>query len=155
VLKNTAYLHPRLMLAMAKAYLYGNPRSIGLRLYGRGLTWIELYNYVRWDEEQIVSRISDELGWRHPAELTSTWRFDCRVHHLVDSMYVKTLGMTDADDFYAKMVREGAITREVALSKVKTASQLHMGQIRVLLRQAGFEDLSFLEQSDKAAGAVA
>jgi hypothetical protein len=33
------------------ACLYGNPRSIGLRLYGHGLTWIELYNHVRCDEE--------------------------------------------------------------------------------------------------------
>jgi hypothetical protein len=70
-------------------------------------------------------------------------------------MYINTLGMTDADDFYAKMAREGAITREAAPSKVENASQVHVDQIKVLLRQAGFEDLSFVKQFDGATGAAA
>ena len=141
ILRNSAYFSPSVTLTLIKAYLVGNPRSIGLRLYGRNITWIELFNYVVWDEREIISRIRAELNWDHPPELSSTWRFDCRVHHLVDFMYVKTLEMTDSDDFYAKMVREGLITREDALRKVQDANKLHLDEIQVLLSQVEIEDI--------------
>jgi hypothetical protein len=137
---------------MARAYLYGNPRSLGLRWYGQDIRWIEPFSYIHWDEDEIVSRIKSELGWRAPESLQSTWRFDCRVHHLVDFMYLGTLGMTDSDDFYAKMVRERAITREEALVRVARANTVHMDEIAILLQQAGFTDLRFLERLNLADG---
>lgn len=144
ILKNTAYFRPACILTLMKSYLLGNPYSIGLRLFGRNMTWVEMFNYIEWNEQEIMSRIRAELGWDSPPHIKSTWRFDCRVKHLVDLMYMKTMNLTDKDDFYAKMVREGLITREEALQRLQNETQLYMDEIQLLLNQAGIEDVSFL-----------
>lgn len=144
ILGNPAYLDPSIVLALVKSYLVASPYSIGRRLFWPNITWVELFNYVEWNEQEIMSRIKSELGWGSPPELKSTWRFDCRVKHLVDFMYMKTLNMTDKDDFYAKMVREGLMTREDALQRLQNESRLYFDEIQLLLDQAGIQDTSFL-----------
>jgi hypothetical protein len=146
ILKNSAYFSPICILTLMKSYLFGNPYSIGLRLYERNTTWVEMFNYIQWDEREIVPRIKAELGWDSPPHLESSWRFDCRVKHLVDFMYVKTLNMTDKDDFYAKMVREGLMTRDDALKRLQNENKLYMDEIQLLLNQAGFEDTFLLDR---------
>jgi len=146
MLENSAYFSPICLQTLMKSYLFGNPYSIGLRLYERNMTWVEMFSYIEWDEREIVPRIKTELNWDSPPHLESNWRFDCRVKHLVDFMYVKTLKMTDKDDFYAKMVREGLMTRDEALHRLQSENKLYMDEIELLLDQAGFEDSSFFSQ---------
>ncbi len=148
IIRNSAYLRPSIVLTLIKSYLL-SPFSIGLRLFWPGITWVEMFNYVEWNEQEIMSRIKAELGWKSPPEIASSWRFDCRVKHLVDFMYMKTLGMTDKDDFYAKMVREGLISREDALRRLQEETKLYLDEVRLLLNQAGFEDISFLDELDR------
>jgi len=146
ILGNPAYLNPTIFLTLMKSYLVASPYSIGRRLFWPNITWVELFNYVEWNEKEIISRIESELGWKSPPELESTWRFDCRVKHLVDFMYIKMLGMTDKDDFYAKMVREGLIEREDALQRLQNENKLHFDEIQLLLNQAGIQDISSLDE---------
>jgi hypothetical protein len=47
--------------------------------------------------------------------------------HPLPHMCIKTLGMTDADDLYATMVREGAITPEAALLKMHIILDMTIG----------------------------
>jgi hypothetical protein len=149
ILKNSAYYSPICISTLIKSYLFGNPYSIGLRLFERNMTWVEMFSYLEWNEREIVPRIRAELGWESPPHLKSTWRFDCRVKHLVDFMYMKTLGMTDKDDFYAKMVREGLITREYALERLQDENELYMDEISLLLDQAGVEDALLDQLADR------
>jgi hypothetical protein len=144
IVKNSAYFSPSVVLTLMKAYLFGNPASIGMRLLWPDITWIPLFDYVEWNEQEILSRIKAELGRESRPEIASTWWFDCRVKHLVDYMYVKTLNMTDKDDFYAKMVREGLITREEALRRIQNENRLYLDEAQLCLNQAGMEDTSFL-----------
>jgi hypothetical protein len=145
ILKSRVYLKLPLLKAMMRAYLFGAPFSPCLRLFGHGITWVQLFDYIPWDEEEIVSRITSELNWSPPPNIKSTWRFDCRVKHLVDFMYMTTLNMTDKDDFYAKIVREGRMTRDRALVKLTDENHLYLDEIKILLQQADIADTSFLE----------
>lgn len=52
--------------------------------------------------------------------------------------------MTEKDDFYAKLVREGLITREDALIRLQKENKLHLDEIQQLLNEVGIEDFSFL-----------
>jgi len=153
IVKNAAYFSPSVVLTLVKSYLFGNPYSVGIRLLWPGITWLEMFNYVEWNEEEVISRIKAELGWESPAEIESTWRFDCRVKYLVDLMYMATLGMTDKDDFYAKMVREGLMSREDALQRLQDENRLYLDEIQLLLGQAGFRDTSFLDALAEVAAA--
>ena len=157
LLKNLAFFKPRLLATMARSYLMGNPNSWGIRLIGRKITWLELFNFVPWDEATVLNRIKTELNWDYPRELQSSWRFDCRVKHMVDLMYLSTMKMTDKDDFYAKLVREGRMPRESAVTEITQQNKPYAEEIEILMRQANFDDVSLVnellaktaEQSDK------
>jgi hypothetical protein len=144
IAKNSAYLSPSVVLILMKAFLFGNPYSIGLRLLWPDITCLPLFDYVEWNDQEVLSRIKAELGWESPPELASTWRYDCRIKHLRDYMYMKTLNMTEKEDFYAKMVREGLLTREDALRRIQNENKLCLDQVQLVLNQAGMEDTSFL-----------
>jgi hypothetical protein len=146
LIKNRAYFKPRVLMTLARSYLTGNPNSLGIKLIGGQISWLELFNYVPWDEATIIQRITNELGWDYPRELESNWRFDCRVKHLVDLMYLSSLQMTDKDDFYAKLVREGRVARETAVQRLASENKLYPTEIDILLRQAGFEDTSLVDE---------
>lgn len=131
--KNYSYLKFKYMPILLKGYLFANQYSIGSRLYGRNIERIDLFHFIKWNEKEIISRISKELNWDYPHKLKSTWRFDCKIGHLKDFMYMKTLGMTEKDDFYAKMVREGLITRQEALERLKAENEIHLDIIEDIL----------------------
>jgi len=133
---------------MVKGYLFADSYSLGSRLFGYNIKSIEIFSFVEWNEEEILSRIKSELNWDYPRKLNSSWRFDCRVAHLKDFMYMKTMGMTEKDDFYAKMVREGLMTRDDALLRLQKENELHLDEIRLLLSEVGIENTSFLDELD-------
>ncbi|WP_232308548.1 hypothetical protein [Methanosarcina lacustris] len=59
---------------------------------------------------------------------------------------MKTLNMTEKDDFYSKMVREGLITREEALTRLIDENKLHLNEIRKLLDSTGITEISYLKR---------
>ncbi len=132
-LANTSYLLPQYLPVLAKGFLFNNQYSIGSRISGRNITTIDLFHFIPWSESEIISRITNELHWDYPHKLGSTWRFDCKIGHLKDYMYMKTLGMTEKDDFYAKVVRERLMTREQALKRLNVENQIHMDIIEEIL----------------------
>lgn len=150
--KNLGYFKPRFIPSLLKGYLFGNPYALGSRFFMLSVKGIDLFFFLRWNEEEVVSRISAELDWDYPREYHSTWRFDCRVGHMKDYMYLKTLGMTEKDDYYAKMVREGLITREAALLRIEKENKLQLDDIRILLSEAGIKDISSLEEFCRMSG---
>ena len=140
-LKNISYLNPILLPATLKGYLFENQYAIGSRLLAANIDRIDFFHYIPWNEDEILSRIRSELNWDSPSNLNSTWRFDCQISHLKDFMYMKTLGITERDDFYSKMIREGLITREYALSRLKNENKLHLDIIEEILSRLGIEKL--------------
>jgi len=142
-IKNPAYYHPRLIPSMVIGYLFGNHYTLGSKLFGSGIDKTDLFFYIPWEEEKVVGRIRNELGWEPSPKFNSTWRFDCRVGHLKDYMYMKTVGMTERDDFYAKQVREGLIDRERALEKMADENKIYMDEVESLLKYAGVKKTPF------------
>jgi hypothetical protein len=143
-LKNLAYIKPRYVPTLLKGYLYSQQYAIGPRIFSRDIEILDLFHFIQWNEQEIISRITGELEWDYPHDLKSTWRFDCRIAHLKDYMYMKTLGMTEKDDFYAKMVREGLMSRQEALRRLENENQIHMEIIAELLEQQGLSPKYFL-----------
>jgi hypothetical protein len=142
--KNITYLKPPYVPTLFKGYLYAHHSAIGPKMFAPGIKKLDLFHYIRWDERTVISRISDELDWDYPRELHSTWRFDCRISHLKDYMYMKTLGMTEKDDFYAKLVREGLLTRNQALSRLERENKLHLDKITEIIEQMNLSPEYFL-----------
>jgi len=143
-LKNLAYVKPSYVPTLLKGYLYSQQYAIGPRTFAQNIEILDLFHFIEWNEKEITSRITNELKWDYPHALRSTWRFDCKIAHLKDYMYMKTLGMTEKDDFYAKMVREGLISRQEALQRLEKENQIHTEIIAELLEQQGLSPEYFL-----------
>jgi len=59
---------------------------------------------------------------------------------------MKTLNMTEKDDLYAKIVREGLISRERALSRLSDENEIYYDERQQVLDQVCIKDKSFLDE---------
>ncbi|MEN6294143.1 MAG: hypothetical protein ABFD07_19285 [Methanobacterium sp.] len=150
VLRNINYLNPVNFKTMIKGFLFGNPYALGSKIYGRSISKIDLFYYTEWKEEEVLSRIRSELNWSQPKDSKSTWRFDCKIGHLKDFMYAKTVRVSEKQDFYSKLIREGAITREIALKKLKEEIHSDDNQLNSILEELNIEDDSFFENFNQS-----
>lgn len=141
-LHNVSYLQPTYVPVLLKGYLFNNQYSLGSRIIGKDIERVDLFHYIQWNETEIINRIVKEIGWDYPHHLNTTWRFDCKIGHLKDYMYLTTLGITEKDDFYAKLVREKILSREQALARLEKENQIHMDIIMEVLDQIGLSDKS-------------
>ena len=141
-LLNVSYLRPKYLPVTVKGYLFGNQYAIGSRLLGIGIDKIDLFHYVPWEEDLVLMRIREELDWESPPDLHSTWRFDCRLSHLKDFMYLLSLGLTEKDDFYSKLIREQKISRREVIERIEKENELPIDIIKDLFRQLGIKNMN-------------
>lgn len=142
-LLNPAYLRPGMLPTVVRSYLFGDPYALGARLLQRNITLLDMFFYIEWKEHEVLSRIRKELDWTSPEDYPSTWRFDCELVRMKDFVYLKTAGVSEKDDFYSKMVRDGLIAREEALHRLERENIIHEPIVRKLSAVAGvrYEDL--------------
>ena len=138
-LKNPRYYHPKCIPTLIKGYLYTDPYSLGPRFFASDIKFIDLFHYIPWIEKDVISRIMAELKWDYPRNFKSNWRFDCRIGHLKDFLYMNTLCMTEKDDLYSKMIRERMITRIDALNRLKLENKIYHKEIEELLNEIGLK----------------
>jgi len=95
----------------ASAYFYES------LLRPKGVSVFGFYDYIYWNEKEIVSTITNELDWKGASDATTTWRIDDSAYPLINYLYYKLVGFTEHDEMYSKMIREGQISREDALER--------------------------------------
>ena len=112
--RNPSYLqHPALLFSFAREGYY--------RLWHRfneKVQFMALYEYIRWEEAEILRVIGQELNWRKPDWWPTTWRSDCKIHFIKEYLYKATLGFTKQDDLLSGLIRHGIITRDDALKRL-------------------------------------
>ncbi len=144
-LRNIRFLRPGTLIPTIQGYLYNNPYSPMVRVRGRDLARIDLFHYIPWDEKEVLGRIQDELDWQYPSDGSGSWRFDCKIGRLKDFFYMKTLGLTEKDDFYSRLIREGKITRSEALKRLETENETNVDVLKDLMKSINM-DFSELEK---------
>ncbi len=149
VMKNPRYLKPSFWPVYLKAYFFGDPYALGFRLFSHRVTLLDLFYYVEWKEEEVLSRIQSELNWKPSPTEKSTWRFDCHVALIKDLVYLTLFGLTEKDDFYSKMIREGLLARQAALARLEKENEIPVDTARNILAWAGIEYDDFLERLKK------
>jgi glucosamine--fructose-6-phosphate aminotransferase (isomerizing) len=75
------------------------------------------YDYIYWNEKEVVPTILNELGWKGASDTPATWRVDDSAYPLIDYMYLKLVGFNEFDEFYSKLIREGQISGKEALDR--------------------------------------
>jgi hypothetical protein len=140
--KNPSYLRPSTMSVYVSEYLYYFNINIDTiqRMRYPDQTILNLYQYVEWNEETILTTIGNELGWTKDPESVWSWRFDCMMSYLKNHLYLQTVGFSEKDDGLSTMIREGMITREAALDRVKTENLIPESKKTEVLDMIGLDD---------------
>jgi hypothetical protein len=139
IFRNPGYMKLPFIPYYIRAYLFGDPYALGCRLFFKNIELTDLFYYLDWDEKEILSRISSELKWEMPKNASSSWRFDCKITDLKDYINTSLIGMTEKDDFYSKLIREGKISREEALQRIEKENTISFENIKDIL---SFTDIS-------------
>ncbi len=114
-LKNTS----NFKLPILKEYLTGIlVYFFESQLRPKGVVLIGFWDYIYWNEKEIVSTVFDKLDWQGAPDHTTTWRIDDSAYPLLNYLYYRLVGFTEHDEMYSKMIREGQITRDEALKRV-------------------------------------
>jgi len=82
-----------------------------------GVESLGFYDFIHWNEREILSTICNELHWKGASDTTATWRVDDAAYPLIDYLYSRLVGFTEFDELYSKMVRDGQISRDEALKR--------------------------------------
>jgi len=107
----------------------------------RGVDTLGFYDYIYWNEQEILSTVYSELDWKGATDTTTTWRIDDSAYPLINYLYYKLVGFTEHDELYSKMIREGQISREDALKRCLSD---HEPRMSLLMRD--FKELGVIKE---------
>jgi len=105
-LLNPGYLNSSIPDTISSYYsYYAEPRN----------DYVELFDYIAWDEKTIEDTIINEYNWETSPDTMSTWRIGDGTAAFYNYIYLTVAGFTENDTFRSNQIREGMITREEGL----------------------------------------
>jgi predicted glutamine amidotransferase len=106
---NPAYLNSSLFDSLFAFYSY----------YFMPRGFLYFYEYIKWDENEIMSTLRKEYDWEIATDTDSSWRIGDGTAAFYNYIYYIAAGFNENDTFCSNQIREGMITREEALKTVK------------------------------------
>ncbi|SDH35744.1 hypothetical protein [Pseudomonas abietaniphila] len=127
-LKNPAYLNRSIFDTLFAFY----------STYVNRQEFLYLYRYVNWDEKVINDTLSTHYGWENSSDAASTWRIGDGTAAFYNYIYHTVAGFSEHDTFRSNQIRAGLITREEALSLVKTENKPRYAAMQEYSKLVGF-----------------
>ena len=82
--------------------------------------FLYLYEYLPWNEKEIESTLKKEYDWEdYKAYGSNQWRMGDGQTAFTNYIFYAIAGFTEFDNFRARQVREGLLTRDEALKLIK------------------------------------
>lgn len=101
--------------------------------------YIQLFNYIAWDEDEITSTLKDEYNWEFATDTDSSWRIGDGTAAFYNYIYYTVAGFSEIDTFRSNQVREGIITRDQALKMSRIENQPRYESLIEYSRVIGFD----------------
>jgi len=133
LISNPRYLYQCSWKAVIKGFLMASHSSPYLKAVYKNMNVVRLFDYIEWNEGEVMTTIQDNLDWKKSPEHASPWRFDCRMDHIKKFLYQKTIGVSELEDLFSKMIRETMITREDALLRLEDENKIPIHLIENVL----------------------
>jgi glutamine---fructose-6-phosphate transaminase (isomerizing) len=99
---------------------------------------IQLFDYARWDEDELIRVLRKEYDWELATDTTSTWRIGDGTAAFYNYIYYNVAGFTENDALRSNQVREGMMTRERALELVKAENEPRWDSLQWYANTIGF-----------------
>ncbi len=81
--------------------------------------YLNIYNYIQWDEPVIDRVLRDEYDWERSPDTKSTWRIGDGTAAFYNYIYYTAAGFSENDTFRSNQIREGLMNREEALNAAR------------------------------------
>ena len=92
--------------------------------------YYHIFDYWRWDEEQVDQTLLNQYDWEKAVDTSTTWRIGDGTAAFYNYVYYTVAGFTEHDTFRSNQIREGQISRLEALELVKSENQPRYQNIR-------------------------
>ncbi|MDN5111844.1 hypothetical protein [Aliarcobacter butzleri] len=103
--KNPSYINSSLLDSVSAFSSY----------YVMNHNFINLFDYIKWDENTINETLIDNYNWEKSPDTNSTWRIGDGTAAFYNYIYYTMAGLTENDTFRSNQIREGQISREEAI----------------------------------------
>ncbi len=101
--------------------------------------YFHLFDFWRWDEDEINNLILGEYDWEMAPDTSTTWRIGDGTAAFYNYANYTIAGFTEHDTFRSNQIREGQLSRERALELVTDENQPRYENIRWYLDTIGFD----------------
>jgi glucosamine--fructose-6-phosphate aminotransferase (isomerizing) len=129
MIRNPSYLNRTLWDTLSGEYY----RSVKKKT-----DYYDLFDYWHWDEAEINKSI-ESYGWEKAPDTNSTWRIGDGTAAFYNYVYYTMAGFTENDTFRSNQIREGQISRELALELVAEENRPRYQNIKWYLDAVGME----------------
>ena len=92
------------------------------RSFAKKDDYYHIFDYWRWDEEQIDSTL-ENYNWEKAPDTNTTWRIGDGTAAFYNYVYYLVAGFTEHDTFRSNQIREGDISRDQALTLINDENQ--------------------------------
>jgi len=106
---NPNYLNSSLIDSMAGLYSY----------YFKKIDYLQVFDYVPWQEDEVLGNLQKRYGWESSTETKNTWRIGDASAPFYNYLYYYFAGFTENDVYLSNLIRDGQISRQQALIRLQ------------------------------------
>ena len=108
--------------------------------------YFHLFDYWKWDENEINSTLVNDYGWELANDTSTTWRIGDGTAAFYNYVYFTVAGFSEHDTFRSNQIREGDISRDAALELVADENQPRYENIKWYLDAVGIDFKSAIQK---------
>jgi hypothetical protein len=112
--------------------------------------WINLFDYIDWDEEEINKVLKQNYNWEISNDTISTWRIGDGTAPFYNYIYYTIAGFTENDTFRSNQIRQGKISRKHAMNLSIDENKPRFESINEYLCIIGLDFFETLKKIDNA-----
>lgn len=101
--------------------------------------YLWFHDYIVWDEAEIDRTLAEEYDWETASDSESTWRIGDGTAAFYNYIYYIVAGFTEHDTFRSNQIREGLISRDEALGRLRVDNQPRYESIREYTQIVGVD----------------
>lgn len=111
--------------------------------------YVQLFDYMKWDENELENLILNEYCWEKSIDTTSTWRIGDGTAAFYNYIYHTIAGFSEFDTFRSNQIREGQLTREEGLVLINSENIPRYENLRWYLAIIGLDFVSTIKRINK------
>lgn len=92
--------------------------------------YYHMYDYYRWDEQEIEKLVLGEYQWETAVDTKTTWRIGDGTAAFYNYIYYTVAGFSEYDTFRSNQIREGMLSREEGMKLVTEENRPRYASIK-------------------------